>query len=505
MDLGVQLRGPPTSPHLRGAGPAKAAAKAAAIDALVAPHSAPELDLHRGEDDDGEPRSELLRRRKRGGLRDLTVGLPSPATGDKRSFQEWLADSFDVHSNIGQGTTSLVQHATRRSDGREVALKTMMSHDPEMVDFGRQEYEVLQRLHHPHLIQALDFLTYRGRVVVVLEFFDGLTLNELLKRKPAHRLSEGTTRRLAKALLSAVEHLHHCGVLHRDIKPENMLVTKDARDLRVIDFNTACCLSEGESLTPTGTRLYAAPEVVRGGSPSADSDVWGVGLCAYLMLSGHLPQSRGSCAYSHSKLAEAACQPVEFSHSAWESVSPQCKAVLRRCLSLNSRERLTPKDLLDMPWFHKSHQSRHEGSPAGPTQNIITDAFKKCPLLPGLEPSEQPLSPAARSVRSASTALPSSRWSAAPTPAELAEPAETYGLDGSSEQLAQDFLEPGSRVEIKQSLNRGIRPFELWPRLGMEAVIVMVNIKEKIYKVRFPDNSICCVPVEHTTQIFAHR
>ena len=67
---------------------------------------------------------------------------------------------------------------------------------------------------------------------------------------------------LALGLLEAVAHLHNNHILHRDIKPENVLVCSDMKSVKLIDFNVAWDLSEGACLTPTGTDLYKALEVM---------------------------------------------------------------------------------------------------------------------------------------------------------------------------------------------------------------------------------------------------
>lgn len=475
------------------------------------PVSAPELGQSSKPWRERKGQSSLLLRRLRRSQCGLAVCTPQQAPETHCSFKIWLADLFDVHETVGQGTTSLVQRAIRRSDSLEVALKMMVSSDPEMVDFVRAEYEMLRHLRHPHIIKAEGFLSFKDRAVLVLEYFNGVSLDEALELRASHTFSESTTRRLTKALLQTVSHLHQHFFIHRDIKAQNILISKDMRDIRLIDFNTACCLKTCDSLTPTGTRLHAAPEVVLGESPSAGADIWGVGLCAYLMLSGRLPQRREPCGLSQQKLQEAARHPVKFSGSCWEKVSESCKDVLKRCLSLDVHERATPKVLLEMSWFQDNPLV------AAPAPCGIDSV--KSPLLPGLEPTEHGVTrrtvhgPTSQCVEGHVRHLGRSRsfstsclegglvWFNSQHPSGREEPEVRRGRCRSEYQdslSAQSLLDPGLFVEIARPESETERPFQMEPRIGEKAFILMVDVTGKIYKVRFPDGSVAFAPVEHT-------
>lgn len=257
-----------------------------------------------------------------------------------------LSKRFELLEVLGQGTTGVVRRGLRREDGREVALKMSHAAEEEVVQIAKAEFEMLRRVKHPNIVQAVDFLTSAGRPVLILELFGGLPLSTSTLRTPQKRLAEPVARRLFATLLEVIGHLHRLQVIHRDVKPDNVLVSEDLTDLRLVDFNTARWLEEGAALTMTGDRTYAAPEFLAGESPSEAGDVWAAGLCLHFMLAGRLP---------------AACtvkaRTVDLSGTTWSDISQPCKSLLLRCLATKAL-RPTASEALASEWLLPRCQRR---------------------------------------------------------------------------------------------------------------------------------------------------
>jgi len=261
----------------------------------------------------------------------------------------------------------MVHRCHRKRDNLQVALKVWRTIDPEEIAIAEEEFRLLRSLNHPNIIGVLDFYQLPGKVFTILEFFEGCELGQAVLQAAEGRFSEIQSMRLSKALFSAVQYLHDQDVLHRDIKPENVRVDKSLSTLKLLDFNTSRRIRENAALTPTGTQLYAAPEVLLGESPAKEADVWGAGLCTYWMLTGELPQGRkvaGRCS-----ARKAALRPIEFCGEKWQLISCQCKDVLASSLALTPFARADAEAILALGWF------QHDGvQDVGPLDGSVISA-----------------------------------------------------------------------------------------------------------------------------------
>lgn len=128
----------------------------------------------------------------------------------------------------------------------------------------------------------------RQHLYYVMREYSGSTLAQL--HAQAGPLPLAQWQDLAERLLRAVGMLHRRQILHRDIKPENLLLGDDG-ELRLLDFGLAYCrgLSEDQACALPGTPSYIAPEAFRGDAPTAQQDLYAVGVTLYFLLTGHYP------------------------------------------------------------------------------------------------------------------------------------------------------------------------------------------------------------------------
>jgi len=207
---------------------------------------------------------------------------------------------YTLISQIGHGGMGSVWLA-QRSDGRferQAAVKflNIALAGPGAEERFRREGSILGRLAHPHIAELLDAgVSPIGQPYLILEYVDGTTIDKYCDQ---HKLNLEARLRLFLDVLAAVEHAHANLIVHRDIKPSNVLVSRNGQ-VKLLDFGIAK-LIEGEGQTGAATWLtregdsaltpqYAAPEQLTGGPVTTATDVYGLGVLLYLLLTGQHP------------------------------------------------------------------------------------------------------------------------------------------------------------------------------------------------------------------------
>jgi serine/threonine protein kinase/tetratricopeptide (TPR) repeat protein len=204
-----------------------------------------------------------------------------------------------VERKIGEGGMGAVYLGVR-ADGefrQQVAIKVLgygLDHANLLRRF-RAERQILASLDHPNIARLLDGgTTGEGQPYLVMEHIDGMPIDRYCDR---NGLDIDARIDLFRQVCAAVQYAHQNLVVHRDIKPSNILVTADGVP-HLLDFGIAKILS-GTALpiapdaTMTGHRLmtpqYASPEQVEGRPVTTASDVYGLGVLLYVLLTGRLP------------------------------------------------------------------------------------------------------------------------------------------------------------------------------------------------------------------------
>ena len=203
-----------------------------------------------------------------------------------------LNDRYRLDEKIGAGGMSTVYRAFDPTLERWVAIKLMhrdISSDPDQLERFRREARAVARLSHPHLVTVIDFGEDHGTPYIVLEFIEGETLKDRIRRMG--RLSVAESVAYAIEIGRALSCAHSERLVHRDVKPQNVLIDKEGR-AKVTDFGIARSL-EAEALTVPGRVLgttdYVSPEQACGHDVTEQSDVYSLGIVLYEMLTGAVP------------------------------------------------------------------------------------------------------------------------------------------------------------------------------------------------------------------------
>lgn len=241
---------------------------------------------------------------------------------------------------LGKGGMASVYRA-RAEDGSVVAIKELLPHlrsDRRMVKRFRQEYEVVSRLDHPNIIRFTDFVVANGTHNIVMEYVDGPSLRQLLRR--VRHLPAPLVAALGHQLAEVLRYVHAAEVLHRDIKPSNVLIGTDG-GIKLTDFGIAH--QAGTRMTATGVVLgsptYMAPEQLAGKRDEVDerTDVYALAVVLYECLEGRDPfrirAREDLLAVLHRKVETQPLPPKK-------ATDPEMVEVLLACLRVEPADRL---------------------------------------------------------------------------------------------------------------------------------------------------------------------
>ncbi len=196
---------------------------------------------------------------------------------------------------LGAGGMGSVYLAEDTRLGRRVAIKLVLdraSRDSNASERFLREARTMATVEHPNIVRIYAFGEAGGRPYLVMEYVEGESLAEKLRRDGRLAVSEAL-----KILHQAVEALKAAWakrIVHRDIKPSNILMTPGGR-VRVADFGLAKTLEWGDKTTLTqpgsvlGTPHYCSPEQARGRTLDFRSDIYSLGIVFYEMLTGRRP------------------------------------------------------------------------------------------------------------------------------------------------------------------------------------------------------------------------
>ncbi|GAB2913711.1 serine/threonine-protein kinase [Streptomyces mayteni] len=204
-----------------------------------------------------------------------------------------LGGRYRLLRRIGGGAMGVVYEAHDAVLDRRVAVKVLrLGHFGEPEDrLARFEREVkaLARIRHPNVVRVYDSGMHEHEPYLVMEFLDGVSLYRLVRRRGA--LETSAVRMIAAGLCAALAAAHEARVLHRDVKPSNVTITA-AGQVVLQDFGIARLVDQSvvtQANVRMGTPAFMAPESIRGAAPSPATDLYSLGLCLHLTLTGEPP------------------------------------------------------------------------------------------------------------------------------------------------------------------------------------------------------------------------
>ena len=285
---------------------------------------------------------------------------------------------YEILSPLGAGGMGEVYRARDTRLDRDVAVKVLPAHlasDPLFKQRFEREAKTVSSLNHPHICTLYDIGREGETDFLVMEYLEGETLAERLKRGP---MPLAELVKIGMQISDALDKAHRKGVVHRDLKPANIMLTRGGAKL--MDFGlakptslgsaagsasapllsaamTADGVSPGSPLTSAGTLVgtiqYMSPEQIEGKEADARSDIFAFGSTLYEMATGERAFSGKSQISVASAILEKEPEPI----SAKQPLVPAAlDRVVGHCLAKDPEERIqSAHDVgLELKWLRES-------------------------------------------------------------------------------------------------------------------------------------------------------
>ncbi|XP_005526513.1 PREDICTED: myosin light chain kinase family member 4 [Pseudopodoces humilis] len=268
-----------------------------------------------------------------------------------------ISNYYNVNEDeiLGGGRFGQVHKCEEKATGLKLAAKIIKAQGPKQKDEVKNEINVMNQLNHVNLIQLYDAFESKNDIVLVMEYVEG---GELFDRiiDENYNLTEMDTISFIKQICKGIQYMHQMYILHLDLKPENILcVNREANQIKIIDFGLARRYKPREKLRVNfGTPEFLAPEVVNYEFVSFPTDMWSLGVIAYMLLTGLSPFLGDD---DNETLNNILACNWDFEDEEFRDVSDEAKDFISKLLIKEKCWRLSATAALKHPWLtdHKLH------------------------------------------------------------------------------------------------------------------------------------------------------
>ncbi len=273
-------------------------------------------------------------------------------------YKGFVLGQYKVLDQIGAGGMGVVFQAEHMSMKRMVAIKVLpgdKANDEESLQRFYREARIVAALDHPNVVHAYDIDQAGDLHFMVMEYIEGESLEQIIRRKGPLPLHEAADYILQSA--RGLQHAHERGLVHRDIKPGNLLLDKTGV-IKVLDMGLARFFEESSTLTTElcsgsviGTADYMAPEqAVNSHDVDIRADIYSLGVTLYALLTGKPPWADATV--TQKLLAHHMREPVPM-HVTRPDVPPEFAEIVGKMMAKQPANRYQiPAEVVDAltPW-----------------------------------------------------------------------------------------------------------------------------------------------------------
>jgi serine/threonine-protein kinase len=218
---------------------------------------------------------------------------PQQPDTDFIGFQEALAGEYSLDREIGRGGMGIVYLAREVRLARSVAIKVLppaLAARADLRDAFLREAQTVARLNHPNIVPVYAAGERAGYAYIVMALVEGITLGERIRTRGP--LLPGQAARMLREVAWALAYAHGAGIVHRDVSAENILLERGSDRAIVMDFGIASAMQSAaisDDGRVMGNAHYISPEQAVGEAVDARSDLYSLGVCGFLALTGRPP------------------------------------------------------------------------------------------------------------------------------------------------------------------------------------------------------------------------
>ncbi|XP_029936161.1 serine/threonine-protein kinase 17B [Myripristis murdjan] len=300
----------------------------------------------------------MMSRRRLDSRSGLTAGLLGEIQTPINT--EPVESVYEITGELGRGKFAVVKRCVEKATGKVFAAKFLRKrrrgrdcraevvHEMAVLEVARNNPRVVNL----HAAYETDH-----DIVLILEYaaggeiFDHCVSEELLP--------EAQIIRLIRQTLEGVHHLHQSNLVHLDLKPQNILLTSPSPpgDIKIVDFGLARRLGAvGELREILGTPEYVAPEILNYEPITTATDLWSVGVIAYMLVTGESPFAGDDKQETYLNVSQV---NVDFSREAFSRVSELAVDFIRKLLVKVPEDRPSAADCMSHPWLWQ--QQHYQG------------------------------------------------------------------------------------------------------------------------------------------------
>ncbi|KAI6177454.1 Stretchin-Mlck [Aphelenchoides bicaudatus] len=265
-----------------------------------------------------------------------------------------FTDHYILYEEIGEGKFGKVFRCVEKETNLELAAKCIkLKKDTDLAKVEK-EINIMTQMRHRCIAQIYDsFQISAQEIVLIMEFVSG---GELFDRVVEDNfiLTETAVAIIMYQICEAIRYIHSQKILHLDLKPENiMCVSLSGNQVKLIDFGLAQFYDgQKDLLFMAGTPEFAAPEVIKYEPLDFHTDMWSLGVIAYILMSGQSPFLGDNIALTYCNVEKgnwSFCE--EFDEN---GISDEARDFITKLLIVDKNKRMLPEECLQHPWITKS-------------------------------------------------------------------------------------------------------------------------------------------------------